>query len=387
MGTKPREEASAVKVVYSLSARLGGSGIGYIAYNAVSGIYRAGLLARAFVSSNESDIPGSLVRQWGAMGRVFKYLGAKDPSGLIYHVDENLFDAWVAARLPASDVFHGWSAMSLCSLRKAKRRGMATVVERASSHPDNQLRLLREEYARWNVPLRVPRRNYERTVQEFEEADYITTPSVYARQSLIDAGIPERRLLNLPFGADPKRFQPATARIPHPFRAIFAGQVSVRKGVPYLLEAWARLEWFDAELWIVGGVTPDFAPLRHRWSYLNGVRFIDHTPQLARLFQQSDVFVFPSIEEGSALVPYEAMACGLPILTTPNAGSVARNGIDGFIVPIRDVDALCDGLQRLRDDEALRSQMSRSALAWASEFTWDRYRSRLLSAYEQISHH
>jgi len=376
-----------MKVVYSISARLGGSGIGYTAYNAVSGIYRAGLLARVFVSSNKSDIPGSLVCQWGTMGRVFKYLGAKDPSGLIYHVDENLFDAWVAARLPTSDVFHGWSAMCLRSLRKAKRCGMVTVVERASSHPDNQFRLLQEEYRLWDVPLRVPRQDYERALQEFAEADYITAPSVYARQSLIDAGIPERKLLNLPFGADPKRFQPATARIPHPFRAIFTGQVSVRKGVPYLLEAWARLEWPDAELWIVGGVAPDFARVRHRWSYLNGVRFIDHTPQLARLLQQSDVFVFPSIEEGSALVTYEAMACGLPILATPNAGSVARDGIDGFIVPIRDTDALCDRLQRLRDDEALRSQMSRSALEWVREYTWDHYRSRLLSAYEQIGRH
>lgn len=376
-----------MKVVYSIDARLGGSGIGYTAYNAVSGIYRAGFLKRAFVSSNKSDIPGSLIGQWAPMGRILKYLGAKDPSGLIYHVDENLFDAWVAARLPAGDVFHGWNAMCLRSLRKAKRRGMATVVERASSHPDNQLCLLQEEYARWNIPLRVPRWNYERALQEFEETDYIAAPSAYVRQSLIEAGIPERRLLDLPFGVDRKRFQPATACIPHPFRAIFAGQVSIRKGVPYLLEAWARLEWPDAELWIVGGTTPDFAPLRRRWLHLNGVRFIDHTLQLAQLFQQSDVFVFPSIEEGSALVTYEAMACGLPILTTPNAGSVVRDDAEGFIVPIRDVDALCHRLQRLRDDEALRSQMSRSALARASEFTWDRYRSRLLSAYGQISRH
>ncbi|HEY4690161.1 MAG TPA: glycosyltransferase family 4 protein [Anaerolineae bacterium] len=374
-----------MKIVYSISARLGGSGIGYIAYNAVSGIHQSGLLARVFASSNTSDIPAPLVRQWGTLGQISKYLGAKDRSGLIYYLESNLFDAWTATQLPAGDVFHGWNGMCLRTLQTAKRRGMVTVVERASSHPSTQSRLLREEYARWNIPFEFPSWNERRSLRELDEADYITTPSAFARQSLIDAGLPEHKLLEIPFGADLNRFHPTTDVAPHPFRAIFVGQVSIRKGVPYLLEAWQRLGWRDAELWIVGGVTPDFAALRHRWVNVAGVQFVPHTTDVARLCQQSDVFVFPSIEEGSALVTYEALACGLPVITTPNSGSVVRDGEDGFIVSIRDVDALCDRLERLRANAALRAQMGRSARERAEQFSWAKYQTKLVTYYQRIA--
>ena len=170
----------------------------------------------------------------------------------------------------------------------------------------------------------------------------------------------------------------------HPLRLIFAGQVSVRKGVPYLLDAWCALGWRDAELWLIGGVTSDMAAIRSRWSGLEGVSFLGHSTALGELMAQGDLFVFPSIEEGSALVTYEAMACGLPVVTTPNAGSVARDGAEGYIVPIRDVDALCDRLQHLRANPALRAEMAHSARLRAAEFTWDVYRRKLLAAYKRI---
>jgi len=374
-----------LKVAYSINARLGGGGIGTVAYNAVAGIVRAGALTCAYASSNVSDIPTGFVRHWGIAGRAAKYLGAKDRSGLIYYLESNLFDAWVAARLPRANIFHGWSGMCLRSLRQAKRLGMKTIVERASSHPFTQMQLLREEYTRWSIPLSLPRWNHRRVMQELEETDYVTTPSAFARQSLIIAGIPQHKLVEIPFGVDFSRFQAAVHIALRPFRAIFAGQVSIRKGVPYLLEAWRRLDWRDAELWIVGSIAPDFAPLRHRWSGIAGVRYIAYSERLAELFQISDLFVFPSIEEGSALVTYEAMACGLPIIATPNSGSVARDGLDGFMVPIRDVDALRDRMQLLKDDARLRLRMGQSARARAESFTWSRYQSSLMEYYKRFA--
>jgi len=103
------------------------------------------------------------------------------------------------------------------------------------------------------------------------------------------------------------------------------------------------------------------------------------------VFQQCDVFVFPSIKEGSALVTCEAMAAGLPVIATPNAGSVARDGEDGFLVPIRDMDTLCKRLEQLRRDQALRIRMSQSARRCAEQFTWRAYSDRLLDAYARIA--
>ena len=83
------------------------------------------------------------------------------------------------------------------------------------------------------------------------------------------------------------------------------------------------------------------------------------------------------MHEGSAFATYEALASGLPIVTTKNAGSVARDGEEGFIVPIRDVDALVDRIERLYRDKALRMTMAQAARRRATEFTWAHYRERL----------
>lgn len=374
-----------LRVLYSIDARLGASGIGWTAFNAAKGIYDAGLLAQLFVSANaQNAIPASLIRQWGLIGRGIKYAAAKDSSGLIYHLDNLAFDAWVALQLPRGDVFHCWHGHSLWSGQGAKRRGMVVVLERASLHPATTVRLLREEYARWNVPFALPRWNYARLLREIEQADFIAIPSAFARDSMLAEGVPAHKLIEIPFGVDTRRFAPAREKTAHPFRALFTGQVSIRKGLPDLLEAWKRLAWRDAELWIAGGIAPDFGATRERWRGLTGVAFLGHVRALESLYQQSDVFVFPSLEEGSALVTYEAMACGLPIITTFNAGSVARDGEDGVIVPIRDVGALCAALERLRADPRLRQRMGRAARARAEEFSWTRYQTEWLASYRRI---
>jgi glycosyltransferase involved in cell wall biosynthesis len=94
--------------------------------------------------------------------------------------------------------------------------------------------------------------------------------------------------------------------------------------------------------------------------------------------------VFPSLCEGSATVTYEALAAGLPVITTPHAGSVVRDGREGFVVPIRDVDALAARIDLLAGDPELVAQMSRAARQRSREFSWPRYGERLVSALQQI---
>ena len=109
---------------------------------------------------------------------------------------------------------------------------------------------------------------------------------------------------------------------------------------------------------------------------------LEYIPQLPHhkiqmVFQDADIFVFPSLHEGSALSIYEALACGLPVITTPNAGSVVRNGEEGYIVPIRDVDGLIDKISILYHDRALRESMGKKARIRAEQFTWENYRKEL----------
>jgi glycosyltransferase involved in cell wall biosynthesis len=107
--------------------------------------------------------------------------------------------------------------------------------------------------------------------------------------------------------------------------------------------------------------------------------------EVRRWFAQSDVFVFPSLAEGSALVTYEAMAAGLPVITTPNSGSVVRDGIDGFVVPPRDVEALAERILLLyRGSETRRQMGARGRALVAERYTWRHYRARLCGIYEAL---
>lgn len=363
-----------MKIVYSTGARLAGGGIGDIACHGVGSLHRAAMLQVLLCGSRgPSDLPSERVRALGPASRALRRLAASDPSHRLWHLESLVYDAWAARALVPADLLVVWGGYGLRSMARARAMGMATVVVRASTHPAYQRRLLCEEYARWGLPYRVVEAAVRRAVQELDSADHALIPSAFVRCSFLGQGYPQERLLEVPFGADTARFRPAPERAPHPFRVLFIGQVGVRKGVPYLLEAWRRLRWADAELWLVGRQEGSSRPLLARWQGLSGVRWLAYSPHPAALMQQADVFAFPTVEEGSALVVYEALACGLPVVTTPHAGSVVRDGYEGFLVPIRDVDALAERLERLRADPDLRQAMGRAARERAEDFTWQRH--------------
>jgi len=367
-----------VRVVYTHAAKFGGAGIGSIAYQFVRAIHRAGYLERAIVGyATDHDLPPEKVVTFPWM-RVIARL-ARDQ----HLIRDALFDWVAAAILPEGGLFHGWAHQCLRSLGRAREQGMITFVERPNSHDRYQKRLLWEEFERWGEQVRRSwARAIARGLMEFERADFITVPSRFAYESMLAEGIPEERLFLVPYGVDVARFTPGDP--PRGvFRLLFVGQVSLRKGVPYLLQAWERLHLPRAELWLAGRVTPDarrvVAPYRDHPT----IRFLGHVRDVPAVYHQASTFVLPSIEEGSALVTYEAMAAGLPLIFTPNTGAVARDGVEGFQVPIRDVDALAAAIERLYRDPGLRREMGRAARERAEEYTWEAAGERLLAAYQE----
>jgi glycosyltransferase involved in cell wall biosynthesis len=104
-----------------------------------------------------------------------------------------------------------------------------------------------------------------------------------------------------------------------------------------------------------------------------------------RYFQQADVFVYPSLHEGSALAIYEALASGLPVITTPNSGSVVRDGLDGFVVPIRDVEALKEKIVALCENGDMRKEIECNARRRSEQFTWEAYRRRLAEIMRRLA--
>ena len=212
-------------------------------------------------------------------------------------------------------------------------------------------------------------------------------PSEFNRLTHIAQGVPDRKLRVVPYGVDTQHFHPGRdAPLTHPFRVVFVGNFSIRKGAPYLLEAWKLLGWRDAELWIVGNIAHDMSVLIQRhWLDVPGVRFQGFHLDVLGLYHQSDVFVFPSLGEGSALVTYEAMASGLPVVVTDNAGSLARADIDGEVIAPASSDAIAAALERMRSDPKRRMEMGRNARQRINSYSWHSYGDRLMEVYRQLA--
>jgi glycosyltransferase involved in cell wall biosynthesis len=276
------------------------------------------------------------------------------------------------AGLPGIDLVHAFEGTALATLRAAKRAGKKTVLDVPSAHE------------RFMEVVGQPAR--PQILRERLLADVLLAPSDYVVACLLGAGVPEGRILKVPYGVDPATFRrEAGVRADDLFRAVFVGRIGRRKGVPHLLEAWRRLALPRAELLLVGEVERDGQESLRRHAGL--YRFVGPHPrhEVHRFFQQSDVFVFPSMAEGSARVTYEALACELPLVTTPNSGSVIRDGIEGFLVDPDDVDGLCDRIRFLYDHPGVRRSMGAHGRDLIQRsYTWCHYRERIGRLYTAI---
>ena len=298
------------------------------------------------------------------------------------------FDRWASRQLEPCDVLFGWSGFSLKTIRRARELGALTVLVRGSAHIVVQKQLLEDEMRSFGYQANlVDSRIVEKELREYELADFISVPSQFARRSFLEQGLAEGKLLVWPLGVDIAQFQPAeTPSPPGHFRVLYVGEMSLRKGVPYLLEAFRRAALPGAELLLAGGVARHFAPFMRRLPPATRHLGIVRYPRLQELYRSASVFVLPSVEDGFGMVVPEAMASGLPVIVSANAGTAdaVRPGVCGFIVPARDPHALAECLVRLHSDPDLRLRMGREARQRALEFTWDHFGAAAAADLEAI---
>jgi glycosyltransferase involved in cell wall biosynthesis len=189
----------------------------------------------------------------------------------------------------------------------------------------------------------------------------------------------------LPRAVDLGKYVPVERTERDRFRVLFVGAVGLRKGFLDLARAWRDLALPGGELLVVGQVHDEIVPLLKRYREDPTIRFVGHVREgAARFYRQADVFALPSLVEGSAKTTYEAMAAGLPVVTTPNAGSVVRDGIDGFIVPIRDPDAIKERLFLLYENREMARAMGKSGQVRMASSSWDTYENRVISIYGNL---
>lgn len=284
------------------------------------------------------------------------------------------FDRWTEHRLAGlirrgeqPDALIGISGSSLRAGQLLQRNGGVFLCDRGSTHQRFQEATVSEEYRRWGVDRPVSdERDTLREEEIYAVADAITVPSTVARASFLSMGVAADKVHVIPYGVRLEQFGPVGTPPPDEFSVLFAGSVGLRKGVPYLLEAFATLRVSRKRLRIVGHVQEEMRGVLERLPREH-VEFLGVLPQaeLAGWMSRSHMLVLPSIEEGLALVQAQALACGCPVICSTQTGGedLFTDGVEGFVVPVRDAAALADRMQQLAEDPALQSAMRSAALA------------------------
>ena len=288
-----------------------------------------------------------------------------------------------------TDIFVGWSSASLEAIKPAQGFGTKVIIERGSTHISAQTDVLRDAYKQFGLFFDETKvEMIEREEQEYALADKIFVPSKYAAQTFVDRGIAADKIIVNGMGVDFEMFQaPSSRSLDRMPRIVFAGGVGIRKGVPWLLKAFKRLS-SKAELHLIGPVSPDYEKMLRKEIGANVfVRGALPGHDLSSEYGRGDIFCLPSLEEGYGMVIPQAMACGLPVVTTNVVGAadLLQHAHNGLIVSPADSTALSDALERLIDDVDLRQTMGAYAQATVQQGQgWDDYVSRAVTLYETM---
>lgn len=301
------------------------------------------------------------------------------------------FDARIARmiRRERPDFFIGFDGSAERSFEACRAVGTISLLYQAIGHLRSGLRTLMEERRLSPEFAGVSFGDTSeawiaRNTREALLADRVVVPSEYVRDTMVENGRDPATIDLLPFPIDVARFTPAsTPRDDGKLRALFVGQIGLRKGVKYALEAARLLARPDIEIVLVGGIVDGTGWLARYDGLYRHVANVPHG-EMPDIFRSADVFVFPSLHEGSAMAVNEALASGLPAIVTPNAGAIVRDGVEGFVVPLRDSAAIAERLVRLADDTALRRRMGAAARARAEAHDAAAYAARLGALLDRL---
>ena len=266
-----------------------------------------------------------------------------------------------------------WAQVSLHTIKKAKRLGKMAVLDYPIPHIGTWMNLLEEEAAlnkTGALHSQFSPGMVDRMIKEIECADYISVPSEFVKNSFIDNGVDESKLIFNPYGIDSGHFNPhhynlEEARAGKKIKVVFVGSIEFRKGVQYLLDAISAMNPDSITLHLIGTVHEDFRALQEKYKQHAHIKWIGQLgrPQVAEEMATADVMVMPSILEGLSLTILECMASGTPVISTTNAGGlgVITDEEDGWIIPIRNAEAIRTRLEWCINNKETLAEMGQLA--------------------------
>ena len=284
------------------------------------------------------------------------------------------FDRGATPLLGSSDALYCYPQASLHLARRAGELGVMSVLYSANTFLPAARRRVSAEYRRLRVPFPTFDRWSERRVlAEYAAVDYIRAESSLTRDSLVEGGVPADKVWLVTPSVDLEHFKPSAA-VPDVFTVAFVGAFSVRKGFHHLLAAWDRLRPGSGRLLLHGGHGNRWARVLAERAGARADTEVIVGGDPAPTYRRASVCVVPSIEDGFCYVVLEAMASGIPVIVSDQAGArdVVEEGVSGFVVRSGDVDAITAHLETLRDDPSRTRAMGLAARRAAERFTADR---------------
>ena len=382
-----------MRVLYSFPDRIGKPGIGVTAYHQVRETALCGVDVMLYCTSLDAELPPNvtLVQTLSAGGRRVPHRALGVERSYRYH---DLRVAVALRRMGRSvDLVHCWPRATLRTADAAVALGIPCLREIPNTHTGHAIEVVARETTALGLP---PARGHSHTIDsraiareesEYERATGLLVPSEYSLETFVARGVGREKLVLHRYGYAPDRFFPPSAApsTGGPLNAIFVGRCEPRKGLHHALRAWIDSGAADSggRFVVCGSFEPGYRELLEPLLAHPSVEETGFTADPAALMRASDVLVLPSIEEGSALVSYEAQACGCVLAVSDAAGARCRDGVEGLVHTAGDVDALTDHLRRLRTDRELLLRLREVSLTRIGELSWAAAGEELAGIYSQ----
>lgn len=382
-----------VRVLYSFPHKLGAGRICWTAWQQVLGLEAAGAAVSAVVGQNVKQPPASvsLTRTLG-IGKLripYKVIGTRRAVKL----HDWLTALWLRKNARKIDIVHAWPLGGLATIRMARKLGIPVVMERPNAHTAFAYRIVDEECDR--VGIRLPEgfeHKFDAALlaheeKEYAECDYLLCPSDFVRQTFLDEGTASGKLLRHQYGYDKTLIWPGEQdpKSGKGLVMIYVGLCTPRKGLHHALKAWLASDASKDGKFIVCG---DFVPgYREKLAELlahPSVEVLGHRNDVPDLMRQADLFVLSTVEEGSALVTYEARGSGCVLLVSEASGAVCEHMENALVHSIRDVELLTSHINLLNKDRGLLEDLRTSSLATLDDLTWKAAGKRLLDVYRSV---
>lgn len=270
-----------------------------------------------------------------------------------------------------------WSSdVSLSFYEKIHARGHRIINEQVNTTQVYRKEILDEEYARLSLPAThgATTSTIETEKAKFELSSFVYSCSPEVRKSLAVAGVPDEKLIHTSYGLRPSDVLSQSDiddRDKHKeFTAIFVGSIGVRKGVHLLVDYWDKAK-IKGKLKLVGNIDEEIKPILAPYLEKGDIEHVPFVKDLRDVYKEADVFMLPTLEEGSPLVTYLALGAGLPSIVSPmGSGGLVDNGVEGLVVDPHDATGWVQALQKLYEDATLRRELAQKAYAKAPAYLW-----------------